>query len=84
MVELNAELRAHVWGKFSLVPFIDGGNVYDPVYPDFSERLRWAAGIGARYDTVVGPVRFDIAFPINPPTELNENFQFYISLGQAF
>lgn len=84
VVELNAELRAHVWGKFSLVPFVDGGNVYNAVYPDFSEELRWAAGIGARYDTVVGPVRFDIAFPINPPKELNERFQFYISLGQAF
>jgi len=84
VVELNAELRAHVWGKFSLVPFVDGGNVYNAVYPDFSEQLRWAAGIGARYDTVVGPVRFDIAFPINPPKELNERFQFYISLGQAF
>ncbi|MFO1114012.1 MAG: BamA/TamA family outer membrane protein, partial [Rhodospirillales bacterium] len=84
VVELNAELRAHVWGKFSLVPFVDGGNVYNAVYPDFSEQLRWAAGIGARYDTVVGPVRFDVAFPINPPKELNERFQFYISLGQAF
>lgn len=84
VVELNAELRAHVWGKFSLVPFVDGGNVYDPIYPDFSEELRWAAGIGARYDTVIGPVRFDIAFPINPPPENHDKFQFYISLGQAF
>jgi translocation and assembly module TamA len=84
VLELNAELRARVWGNFGLVPFIDGGNVYTPVYPDFSEELRWAAGIGARYITVVGPVRFDIAFPLNPPSEVDDPFQFYISLGQAF
>ncbi|HYN39543.1 MAG TPA: BamA/TamA family outer membrane protein, partial [Rhodospirillales bacterium] len=84
VLELNAELRALVWGNFGLVPFIDGGNVYTPVYPDFSEELRWAAGIGARYITVVGPIRFDIAFPLNPPRELDEPFQFYVSLGQAF
>lgn len=84
VVELNAEFRARVWGNFGLVPFIDGGNVYTPVYPDFSEELRWAAGIGARYLTVIGPLRFDIAFPLNPPRELDDPFQFYISLGQAF
>ncbi|MBK8208982.1 MAG: outer membrane protein assembly factor [Rhodospirillales bacterium] len=84
VLEFSAELRAQVWGNFGLVPFIDGGNVYTQVYPDFSEELRWAAGIGARYTTVVGPVRFDIAFPLNPPRELDDPFQFYVSLGQAF
>lgn len=84
VLELNAEFRARVWGNFGLVPFVDGGNVYTQVYPDLSEELRWAAGIGARYVTVIGPVRFDIAFPLNPPRAVDDPFQFYISLGQAF
>ena len=84
VLEVNAEFRARVWGNFGLVPFVDGGNVYTQVYPDLSEELRWAAGIGARYVTVIGPVRFDIAFPLNPPRAVDDPFQFYISLGQAF
>jgi translocation and assembly module TamA len=84
VLEVSTELRATVWGNFGLVTFIDGGNIYTPVYPDLSEDLRWAAGVGARYITVVGPVRFDIAFPLNQPRELDEPFQFYVSLGQAF
>ena len=70
--------------KFGLVSFIDGGNVYNPILPDFSEQLRWAAGIGVRYYTVIGPVRFDVAFPLNPRSDVDDPFQFYVSLGQAF
>lgn len=84
LLEVGAEFRAMVWGNFGLVPFIDGGNVYTPILPDFSEDLQWAAGIGARYHTVVGPVRFDIAFPLNPRNGVDDPFQFYVSLGQAF
>jgi len=84
LLETSVEFRAHVWGNFALVPFVDGGNVYTSVLPDLSEDLRWAAGIGARYHTAIGPVRFDVAFPLNPRDDVDDPFQFYVSLGQAF
>lgn len=83
LLEVSAEFRARVWGNFALVPFVDGGNAYTDVFPDLSENLRWAAGLGARYHTAIGPVRLDVAFPLNR-RDGDDFFQFYISLGQAF
>ena len=84
VVELGAELRIRVTETIGLVPFVEGGNVYDDSVPDFSPAPRWAAGIGARYFTAVGPLRLDVAFPINRREGIDDTFEFYISLGQAF
>jgi len=84
LFEVGAELRVVTWRSIELVPFVEGGNVYDQVYPDFSQAPRWAAGIGLRHHTLVGPVRLDFAFPLNRRKDVDDSFQFYISLGQAF
>ncbi len=83
LIELNAEVRVRITEQVGLVPFVDGGTVFDSVYPDFAEDLRWAAGLGARYFSAIGPLRVDIAIPLNK-REVDDSFQFYISLGQAF
>ena len=56
--------------------------------------MRWSAGLGLRYFSVAGPIRFDIGFPLNPQYvtagsaghrfRVDDVFQVYISLGQAF
>lgn len=83
MVEVGAELRWRVHGDFGIVPFIDGGQVYDTETPDLGQELQWAAGLGFRYYTPIGPIRADIAFPLNPRSS-DDRFQVYFSLGQAF
>ena len=45
--------------------------------------IRWGAGVGLRYFTEFGPVRLDVAFPINPRRS-DDVFQVYIGIGQAF
>lgn len=83
-IEVSAEVRVRVWREFGVVPFLAGGQVYESVYPDFSDPFQWAAGLGLRYHTAVGPLRLDVAFPINRREGIDDFFQFYISLGQAF
>lgn len=83
VVELGAELRIKLTESWGVVPFIEGGNVFDSSYPDFSGTLRWAGGIGLRYYTAFGPIRLDVAFPINQ-RPVDEDFQIYISIGQSF
>jgi translocation and assembly module TamA len=82
-VELNTELRTRLTESLGLVTFVDGGQVYDEVVPTFDNDLQWAAGLGARYFTGFGPLRFDIAFPLNG-RDVDDLLQFYISIGQAF
>ncbi len=84
LLELGAEVRVRVSEEIGIVPFIDGGTVYDDPWPNGEETLRWAAGLGLRYFTGFGPVRLDVAFPLNPRDGVDDAFQFYISFGQAF
>lgn len=70
------------FGNFGIVPFIDAGQVYDSTLPRLSN-IRFGAGIGGRFYTNFGPMRVDVATPINrQPGESLVNL--YISIGQAF
>ncbi len=84
VAEFSAEIRTRITKSIGLVPFVDAGNVFDASYPDFSKSLRWAAGLGLRYHTAAGPLRFDVAFPINRRPGIDNHFEVYISIGQAF
>jgi len=82
--ELNTEIRAKISDSIGAVVFLDGGNVYDGELPDFFGGQLWAVGVGLRYFTAVGPLRLDFGFPLNRRDGIDDVFQFYISVGQAF
>jgi translocation and assembly module TamA len=84
LFETSGELRIRVWENFGVVPFVDAGTVFDNPYPAFDETLRWSAGLGLRYFTDFGPLRVDVAFPINGRDGVDDTFELYISIGQAF
>ncbi len=84
LVEFSGELRIRLTDTLGIVPFIDGGTVFDASYPTFDEPVRWAAGLGLRYFTGFGPLRADVAFPINGRGGVDSRFEFYIGIGQAF
>lgn len=69
-----------------VVGFADGGDV--PLEQDSIDlgNLHWAIGAGLRYDTLVGPVRFDLGYRITRTDELTHtgNWAFHFSLGEAF
>lgn len=80
---LEARVRLDAFGgNFGVVPFIDAGNIYADSIPDFSG-MRYGAGIGIRYYTSFGPMRVDVATPINPRPG-DSRIGVYISLGQSF
>jgi len=79
----SVEARASITPKIGVVPFVDFGNAFIDSVPDFSERLRFGAGVGLRYNTGLGPLRFDLAFPLDPLPG-DPDFAVYLGLGQAF
>jgi translocation and assembly module TamA len=76
------EFRQRVGKSFGVVPFVDAGQVGAGSAP-FTGTLRVGVGIGARYYTGIGPIRVDVAFPLNR-TPNSGAFAFYIGLGEAF
>ena len=77
------EARWRVTDTIGLVPFLDMGQAFRAEYPDFSEPLRYAAGLGFRYYTAIGPIRVDVALPINPRPG-DAGYGIYFGIGQAF
>lgn len=85
MLEFSAELRLQPGRRLGYVAFVDGGTVYNDLLDnDVNRSLRYGAGIGLRWFTTIGPLRADLAYPLNPDATQVERVQFYISLGQAF
>lgn len=82
LFETSLEVRRKVFGSFQGVAFVDAGAVGFDETPDFSA-LRYAAGVGVRYLLPFGPIRADIAIPLDK-REGDPSFQVYVSLGQAF
>ena len=46
--------------------------------------MQWAVGSGIRYYTPIGPIRMDVAVPLDRRDGVDDPFQVYVSLGQAF
>ena len=82
LFEVSAEVRRDIGDKFQAVAFVDAGAIGFEETPDFSN-LRYAAGVGVRYMLPFGPVRADVAIPLNK-REGDASFQIYVSIGQAF
>lgn len=85
MMIYSFELRARLNKQFGVVGFYDVGNVYNSVLPDFGQKLLNSVGVGVRYFTPVGPLRLDVAFPLNFRRHTDSShYQVYLSIGQTF
>ena len=85
---LNGEVRVALWKDLGVVGFVDAGNVYSSVNNVSLGDLRAGTGFGLRYNSPVGPFRFDFGFKLGtlrtygPVKE--DRFALHISIGQAF
>lgn len=82
LAEASGELRFRVRERFGGVGFVDAGFVGEDSAFGGGE-LRIGAGAGLRYFTGFGPLRIDVATPINPRDE-DSLVSFYVGIGQAF
>ncbi|MDB5527556.1 MAG: outer membrane protein assembly factor [Devosia sp.] len=82
LLEGSLEARAKVTKDIGVVGFIDGGYVAADRFPGL-EDLRLGAGIGVRYYTGLGPLRADIAIPLNKRAG-DPDYAIYVGIGQSF
>lgn len=70
------------FGDFGAVAFVDAASVNASTIPSL-HGTRFGAGVGGRYFTSFGPIRFDVARAINR-RPFDPKVAIYISIGQAF
>jgi len=78
----SVELRQRILEHYGVVAFVDAGQVTANGAP-LTSNWRVGAGIGARYYTSIGPIRLDVAIPLNREPH-GDAFELYIGIGQAF
>jgi len=85
VLTFSLELRFKISDSIGLVPFLDGGTAFLDRVPNFgSQDILYGAGLGLRYYTAIGPIRLDVAVPLNRRKGVDDSFQIYVSIGQAF
>jgi translocation and assembly module TamA len=82
-VEGGIEFRARLFGDIGGVVFAEAGSVSTEMVPDLDDGVQVAGGLGVRYFSPAGPIRVDVAVPVNRRSA-DDRFQVYFSIGQAF
>ncbi len=82
----SVEYRQRVLGHYGFVMFVDAGQVGSRGAPFLgANTVRIGAGAGIRYYTSIGPIRLDVAVPVNKdPSIKTDAAEIYIGIGQAF
>jgi len=92
LFESNLELRTRI-GKVRRmgvggVAFLDGADVVDAGDSVDVGNLHWAAGIGLRLYTLLGPIRADIGYRLNRTGAMEPDpgsrYAFHLSIGEAY
>lgn len=89
MFNINAELRFDVYKNFGVVVFSDWGALIQNSIQDYvaqgQRRTFGGSGAGIRYDTPIGPLRFDVGIKwhIQQP-DFEARYSLCLGLGKAF
>ncbi len=88
---ISLESRFRVTETIGVVPFFDLGTVTESELPEVHAKWFKSVGAGLRYFAFFGPLRFDLAFPLDRRKKFGHNntyidpiLQFYASVGQTF
>ncbi|WBU63843.1 autotransporter assembly complex protein TamA [Paracoccus aerodenitrificans] len=83
LVNISLEARYQVRNNIGAVVFVDAGKIWDDGAFQGDTKWHGGAGVGMRYNTPIGPIRFDVATPIEGKED-DSKVQLYLGLGQAF
>jgi outer membrane protein insertion porin family/translocation and assembly module TamA len=90
-IDMSAELRAPIRGPLSGVVFLDAGQVTEDSWTRDLFDLQTNTGVGVRYATPIGPIRFDFGYQLKRIPGLlidgepeQRRWRIHLSVGQAF
>lgn len=78
------ETRLRLSEKIGFVPFFDMGNVQETILPTWKGKWFKSVGLGFRYFSFMGPLRFDLGFPLERRAGIDPRYRVLVSIGQMF
>ena len=79
----NIEYTFPIWGDLLGAVFVDAGNLLPDAGAPSLDNMRYAIGVGLRYNLPIGPIRLD--YGVNPdPRPDEDQGAFHFSFGFAF
>lgn len=85
LVNLNLEMRFPLYEQFGGVLFSDIGALSTNRLADIkAEDLLSGIGFGLRYNTPIGPLRFDVAWRLHKHDGVGRPYAWFLSFGNAF
>ncbi len=81
LLETSAEFRIDMGRKLKLNLFMDAGNVWERSFDYYLGDLHYAAGIGIRLKTPIGPAGIDFARPV---FDTETGWQIHFNIGHTF
>ena len=85
LANLNLELRFPIYQQFGGVIFGDLGALSANRLTDIkADDLLSGIGVGLRYNTPIGPLRFDIAWRVHKRDGVGSPYAWFLSFGNAF
>lgn len=83
LLESSLEVRFPIWNSINGVVFADAGSLSRELADYPVDHLKYAIGLGLRYETLIGPIRLDVGHALNPDLPLDK-YRIHLSIGQAF
>jgi translocation and assembly module TamA len=74
LATFSIEIDRLISKKWSIAAFVDSGNAFD----DFDVQFKTGIGLGLRWYSPLGPIRVDVAHPLDDPTR---DYRVHITLG---
>lgn len=85
MVNMNFEVRVPLFQKFDTVFFQDFGVLVEDIsHVSYGNNNLAATGFGLRYQTSLGPIRFDIGWKWQKPFPEDSPYAWFLTFGHAF
>ena len=85
LININAELRIPIYQNFWMALFQDLGALSNNHFADIkAQDILAGTGFGLRYNTPIGPLRFDVAWKWHRPDHAISRYSWFLSFGNAF
>jgi outer membrane protein insertion porin family len=83
-VEGSVELRFPVYRRLRGAGFVDAGQVWATTEEVRTDNIEVALGTGLWLDTIIGPIRGDVAYRLTDYEKTQPRWAYHLSIGPAF